>query len=155
LGARERCGFPPTCRLKLPTASIGWKHFIFCCFRLRFLWFVGAITPVPNEDQVACHFPKPILLNTVRTRAAVLRGIRTIRGLLFVCLFKGYAHVPYDWSPSIVDIQMFRVGNLVILVIPGEMTTMGGRRIRYVRRPLYIFLQSYQKPSPIGPIVFF
>jgi neutral ceramidase len=51
-------------------------------------------------------------------------------------LFKGYAHTPYDWSPSIVDIQMFRVGNLVMLIIPGEMTTMAGRRIRYVRRPV-------------------
>jgi neutral ceramidase len=31
---------------------------------------------------------------------------------------------------------MFRVGNVVILIIPGEMTTMAGRRIRYVRRPV-------------------
>ena len=46
---------------------------------------------------------------------------------------------------------MFRVGNLVMLIIPGEMTTMAGRRIRYVRRPLYVSLRSYQKPSPIGP----
>ncbi|KAH9965463.1 Neutral/alkaline nonlysosomal ceramidase [Russula dissimulans] len=66
----------------------------------------GAITPPPSPDQVACQLPKPILLNT------------------------GYAHVPYDWSPSIVDIQMFRAGNLVMLIIPGEMTTMAGRRIR-------------------------
>ncbi|KAI0295246.1 Neutral/alkaline nonlysosomal ceramidase [Russula brevipes] len=66
----------------------------------------GAITPFPNKDQVACHYPKPILLNT------------------------GYAHTPYEWSPSTVDIQMFRVGNLVMLIIPGEMTTMAGRRIR-------------------------
>ncbi|KAI0269466.1 Neutral/alkaline nonlysosomal ceramidase, partial [Russula aff. rugulosa BPL654] len=86
----------------------------------------GAITPAPNEDQAACHFPKPILLNTVRTRAGAFRG----KSVLTICLFKGYAHVPYDWSPSVVDIQMFRIGNLVILVIPGEMTTMAGRRIR-------------------------
>ncbi|KAI9508374.1 Neutral/alkaline nonlysosomal ceramidase [Russula earlei] len=66
----------------------------------------GAVTPPPNEDQVACQSPKPILLNT------------------------GYAHIPYEWSPSVVDVQMFRVGNLVILAIPGEMTTMAGRRIR-------------------------
>jgi len=66
----------------------------------------GAITPLPNEEQIACHLPKPILLNT------------------------GYANFPYDWSPSTVDIQIFRVGNLVILVIPGELTTMAGRRLR-------------------------
>ncbi|KAI0262181.1 Neutral/alkaline nonlysosomal ceramidase [Gloeopeniophorella convolvens] len=66
----------------------------------------GAITPTPNAQQTACQFPKPILLNT------------------------GYAHTPYDWSPTTVDIQMFRVGNLVMLIIPGELTTMAGRRIR-------------------------
>jgi len=33
---------------------------------------------------------------------------------------------------------MFRVGNLVILVIPGELTTMAGRRIRYDRIPGFI-----------------
>ncbi|KAI0250039.1 Neutral/alkaline nonlysosomal ceramidase [Lactifluus subvellereus] len=72
------------------------------------LWeaFKGFVTPLPDADQIACHLPKPILLNT------------------------GYAHIPYDWSPSTVDIQMLRVGNFVMLIIPGEMTTMAGRRIR-------------------------
>ncbi|KAI5120168.1 hypothetical protein M0805_008435 [Coniferiporia weirii] len=64
------------------------------------------ITPGPNAEQAACHYPKPILLNT------------------------GYAHQPYNWSPSTVDIQMLRVGNFVMLIIPGELTTMAGRRLR-------------------------
>ena len=29
---------------------------------------------------------------------------------------KGFAHKPYEWSPAIVDVQMLRVGNLVIIV---------------------------------------
>ncbi|KAI0692157.1 Neutral/alkaline nonlysosomal ceramidase [Cytidiella melzeri] len=66
----------------------------------------GAITPLPPPEQVACQYPKPILLDT------------------------GYATTPYNWSPHTVDIQMLRVGNVVILVIPGELTTMSGRRIR-------------------------
>ncbi|KAJ1306069.1 hypothetical protein OPQ81_010781 [Rhizoctonia solani] len=66
----------------------------------------GAVTAPPNEQQKACHYPKPILLNT------------------------GYANTPYPWQPSIVDIQMFRVGQLVILIFPGELTTMAGRRLR-------------------------
>ncbi|THH28983.1 hypothetical protein EUX98_g5201 [Antrodiella citrinella] len=66
----------------------------------------GFVTPLPPPQQVACHFPKPILLDT------------------------GYAHEPYEWSPSTVDIQILRVGNLVMLIIPGELTTMAGRRIR-------------------------
>ncbi|KAK0221200.1 Neutral/alkaline nonlysosomal ceramidase [Armillaria nabsnona] len=66
----------------------------------------GVVTPSPSKVQIACQDPKPILLNT------------------------GYAHVPYDWSPSSVDIQMLRVGNFVMLIMPGELTTMAGRRIR-------------------------
>ncbi|KAJ7121911.1 Neutral/alkaline nonlysosomal ceramidase [Mycena filopes] len=64
------------------------------------------ITPSPSKAQVACQHPKPILLNT------------------------GFAHEPYEWSPSTVNVQILRVGNFVILVIPGELTTMAGRRIR-------------------------
>ncbi|KAJ6615452.1 Neutral/alkaline nonlysosomal ceramidase [Mycena sp. CBHHK59/15] len=43
---------------------------------------------------------------------------------------QGYASLPYAWSPSTVDIQMLKVGNLVMLIIPGELTTMSGRRLR-------------------------
>ncbi|KAJ7848777.1 Neutral/alkaline nonlysosomal ceramidase [Mycena leptocephala] len=58
------------------------------------------ITPIPSAAQVACQAPKPILLNT------------------------GYANEPYPWSPSTVDIQVLMV------VVPGELTTMAGRRLR-------------------------
>ncbi|KAJ7846596.1 Neutral/alkaline nonlysosomal ceramidase [Mycena olivaceomarginata] len=58
------------------------------------------ITPPPSKEQAACQAPKPILLNT------------------------GFAHKPYEWAPSTVDVQMFRVGNF------GEPTTMAGRRLR-------------------------
>ena len=33
-------------------------------------------------------------------------------------------------QPSIVDVQILRVGQLVILAVPGELTTMSGRRLR-------------------------
>ncbi|GJE97341.1 neutral/alkaline nonlysosomal ceramidase [Phanerochaete sordida] len=66
----------------------------------------GAVTPLPPAEQVECQYPKPILLNV------------------------GYAHSPYTWSPHVVDVQLLRVGNLVLLVMPGELTTMAGRRLR-------------------------
>ncbi|KAI0820986.1 Neutral/alkaline nonlysosomal ceramidase [Irpex lacteus] len=66
----------------------------------------GAVTPLPSAEQIACQHPKPILLNS------------------------GFATFPYNWSPHTVDIQMLRVGNVVILVMPGELTTMSGRRMR-------------------------
>jgi neutral ceramidase len=70
----------------------------------------GAVTPLPNQEQKDCQSPKPILLNT------------------------GYAHWPYEWAPSTVDVQMLRVGNFVMLIMPGELTTMAGRRMRNALR---------------------
>ncbi|KAJ7062780.1 Neutral/alkaline nonlysosomal ceramidase [Mycena amicta] len=80
------------------------------------LWEIvkSVITPIPSAAQVACQAPKPILLNT------------------------GFATWPYAWSPSTVDIQLFKVGNLVMVIVPGELTTMAGRRLRNAVRAALI-----------------
>ena len=67
---------------------------------------VGGLIAPPSEKQKKCQYPKPVLLNV------------------------GEANTPYPWSPNIVDIQVLRVGQLVIIVSPGEATTMSGRRWR-------------------------
>ena len=36
---------------------------------------------------------------------------------------------PLPWHPSIVETQIFRIGSLLIVGLPGEFTTMAGRRI--------------------------
>jgi len=66
---------------------------------------VGFIKP-PTEELLACQAPKPVLLPT------------------------GEAFRPHAWHPSIVDVQMFVIGDLVILIVPGEFSTMAGRRFR-------------------------
>lgn len=38
-------------------------------------------------------------------------------------------HYPYEWAPYIVEITIMKIGNLVILAVPGEFTTMAGRRL--------------------------
>lgn len=58
----------------------------------------------PSEYQKKCHYPKPILLDV------------------------GEITRPYLWTPNIVDVQIFRVGQFFIIVSPGEVTTMAGRR---------------------------
>ena len=58
----------------------------------------------PSEEQKACHDSKPILLDV------------------------GEIENPYLWTPNVVDVQMLRVGQLIIIVSPGEATTMAGRR---------------------------
>ena len=60
----------------------------------------------PSDAQKACHYPKPILLDV------------------------GEITQPYLWTPNIVDLQLLRVGPLIIIVSPGEATTMSGRRWR-------------------------
>ncbi|CAL1402192.1 unnamed protein product [Linum trigynum] len=60
----------------------------------------------PTKEQVACQQPKPVLLDT------------------------GEMTLPYQWAPSVLPIQILRVGQLVILSVPGEFTTMAGRRLR-------------------------
>lgn len=67
---------------------------------------VGHFLHNPTAAQTSCQAPKPILLDT------------------------GNAHIPYEWQPSIVEIQILRVGQFVILCVPGELTTMAGRRLR-------------------------
>ncbi|PWA75124.1 neutral/alkaline nonlysosomal ceramidase [Artemisia annua] len=67
---------------------------------------VGGLLKKPSEKQIECQDPKPILIDT------------------------GEMHEPYDWAPSILPVQIFQIGQLVILNVPGEFTTMAGRHLR-------------------------
>ena len=37
---------------------------------------------------------------------------------------------PYAWQPTIIDVQMLKVGQVFIVAVPGEFTTMSGRRMK-------------------------
>lgn len=67
---------------------------------------VGGLLKKPDEEQIKCQDPKPILIDT------------------------GEMHDPYDWAPAVLPIQILQIGQLVILSVPGEFTTMAGRRLR-------------------------
>ncbi|KAF5462190.1 hypothetical protein F2P56_018218 [Juglans regia] len=60
----------------------------------------------PSPYQVECQKPKTVLLDA------------------------GEMFDPYAWAPAILPIQMLRLGKLIILSVPGEFTTMAGRRLR-------------------------
>jgi len=68
--------------------------------------FISGLLKDPSPEQEACHAPKPILLDT------------------------GELMFPYPWHPTSVDTQILRIGQLAILAVPGEFTTMSGRRLR-------------------------
>jgi neutral ceramidase len=67
---------------------------------------LGHLLSPPPEAQIKCHYPKPILLYT------------------------GGADFPSAWTPSVLPLQIFRIGQLFIVAVPGEFTTMSGRRLR-------------------------
>lgn len=60
----------------------------------------------PSEEIRHCQEPKPILLAT------------------------GEMDFPYMWQPSIVPTQILRIGQVAVVAVPGEFTTMSGRRTR-------------------------
>ncbi|XP_076681522.1 neutral ceramidase [Andrena cerasifolii] len=71
------------------------------------LWnAVRNLLATPTSDDVKCHGAKPILLAT------------------------GRMHLPYEWQPRTVSTQVAVIGNVVIAGVPGEFTTMSGRRLR-------------------------
>lgn len=60
----------------------------------------------PSANQKRCQAPKPILLDT------------------------GELTSLHAWQPEILDIQLFKVGNVFIYAVPSEFTTMSGRRLQ-------------------------
>lgn len=62
----------------------------------------------PVAEDIHCQAPKPILLAT------------------------GRATFPNPWQPHIVPTQLFQIGNVFIAAVPGEFTTMSGRRLRSI-----------------------
>ncbi|KAI8887910.1 Neutral/alkaline nonlysosomal ceramidase [Backusella circina FSU 941] len=73
----------------------------------RFIWnMIRNAIKRPTHKQAMCQAPKPILLDT------------------------GEIKFLPPWQPRIIDIQLFRVGNIFIYAVPAEFTTMSGRRLQ-------------------------
>lgn len=75
----------------------------------------------PSREDIECQKPKPILLAT------------------------GRASFPYEWQPKIVATQLLQIGDVVLVAVPGEFTTMSGRRLR--RAVEQTVLQASGKPA--------
>ncbi|KAK9530951.1 hypothetical protein VZT92_012423 [Zoarces viviparus] len=65
-----------------------------------------ALLGQPSNQTQECHHPKPILFST------------------------GEMNWPLPWHPQIVDVQIIIIGSVAVVAVPGEMTTMSGRRLR-------------------------
>ncbi|CAG0881629.1 unnamed protein product [Darwinula stevensoni] len=86
------------------------------------IWrILTALLDQPTEEQKKCHAPKPILFNT------------------------GDMTWPYPWQPEVVETTLGMIGNVAIAALPGEFTTMAGRRIRDRLRRV---MRSHGKRDP-------
>nr|XP_018916875.1 PREDICTED: neutral ceramidase [Bemisia tabaci] len=75
------------------------------------LWnSVSRILPNASAESVSCHGGKPILLST------------------------GEMNFPFQWQPEIVPTHLATIGQLAVACVPGEFTTMAGRRLRTALR---------------------
>ncbi|XP_026314778.1 neutral ceramidase-like [Hyposmocoma kahamanoa] len=70
--------------------------------------YITAIAMNATEEDRECHAPKPILLAT------------------------GRGNFPIPWHPRIVSVSLIWLGDFVIAGVPGEPTTMAGRRMKDV-----------------------
>ncbi|KAH8820996.1 Neutral/alkaline nonlysosomal ceramidase [Xylogone sp. PMI_703] len=89
---------------------------------------VSGMLKEPSEEQQLCHAPKPILLDV------------------------GEISSPYQWTPNVVDVQVLRVGQFLIIVSPGEATTMAGRRWKSAIHDDAVAL-SLHEVSSVEPVV--
>ncbi|KAL4919353.1 Neutral/alkaline nonlysosomal ceramidase [Aspergillus aurantiobrunneus] len=69
------------------------------------LWYIArGFLRQPTSEQRKCQEPKDVLLDV------------------------GEISLPYAWTPNIVDIQLLRIGQLMVVISTSEVTTMAGRR---------------------------
>ena len=70
------------------------------------LWQIATYTLTPpTQADIDCQYPKPILL-------------------------KQSSFSPYPWTPEVLPASIVKIGQLVLLAVPGEFTVMSGRRLR-------------------------
>eukprot|EP00057_Strongylocentrotus_purpuratus_P021390 XP_011675864.1 PREDICTED: neutral ceramidase [Strongylocentrotus purpuratus] len=95
----------------------------------RATWFWNLVRECLKEN------PSPELIALVEHGSRVDTAPAASGGASVACepraesLFS-QMNFPYEWSPHIVDTQILRIGDFAILAIPGEFTTMSGRRVR-------------------------
>ena len=89
----------------------------------RFWNLIRDFISKPSQEMIDCHKPKPILLST------------------------GQMNFPYQWQPTILPTQVFKLGNVLIAGLPAEFTTMAGRRIKAAIKN--VFLENSDRNNDI------
>ncbi|MCP4746954.1 MAG: neutral/alkaline ceramidase [Desulfobacteraceae bacterium] len=106
--------------------GLGWEN-LFEEGQLKdnpFIKALGWMLLGADEQMKQCQKPKPILLAT------------------------GNAS-PYPWTPAVLPLQLIKIGKLLLVGLPAEITTMAGRRLRnqvhslFADRVDHVIIASY------------
>ncbi|KAM4715150.1 neutral ceramidase [Anableps anableps] len=84
-----------------------------------------ALVGPPSNQTKECHHPKPILFST------------------------GEMNWPLPWHPQIVDVQIITIGSVAVLAVPGEMTTMSGRRLREAVKKEFMSVGTFRNTEVV------
>lgn len=69
-------------------------------------------------------------VNTLFSYFVCERSVTRCQGVKPIALQTGAMSFPEPWTPSILPLQIVKIGNLIIVATPFELTTMTGRRLR-------------------------
>lgn len=73
--------------------------------------------------MIECHSPKPILLATGQVKIIKFHcdfsKLESFFKIKFYSLFL-QLNFPYQWQPHVVPTQLFKIGNLFLAGVPGE-----------------------------------
>ena len=85
----------------------------------------------PTKSYYDCHHPKPVLLPTgCKQLISNYRKLYDVKNHFINNYLISDMDKPYAWHPHIIDVQILKIGQVFILAIPGEFTTMSGRRVK-------------------------
>ncbi|GFP97978.1 neutral ceramidase [Phtheirospermum japonicum] len=135
---------------------------------------VRDLLKTPNKEQVDCQHPKPILLDTGEMKqpydwaetplssaqfdVSSIKEFALSDGYCLDLLSLSTVHLQTSlfelgFEPSILPVQILRIGQLVILSVPGEFTTMAGRRLRDAVREVLTSKASKQFGSNVHIVI--
>jgi len=86
-----------------------------------FLQVITQILTDPDQNDIDCHFPKPVLLK-----------LGSLNKPTPECIDLLSTHSCAAWTAVMIPIQVVQLGQLVIPAVPSEWTTMVGRRLRKI-----------------------
>lgn len=129
----------------IDTPGIGNTTALFVSIWIKFRKLVNSIPGINRRKKITyldrrdrIHGNKEIVADLFKKRFIGLRNVNLIPHIepfhdLLGVLKKAYQNritLKYDWWPTILELQYFQVGSLLIIGVPGDITTQAAFRLK-------------------------